>query len=100
MLLTPAQLEHYSLIFELNDHSGLGHLRVAELAAFLDSLGHGVPVAELEKMIVDVGVDEDADGSITKDGKAHSLNDYAAKFAYSRTKGSYIEPQNAYGLSR
>ena len=45
--LTPAQVEHYSHIFELNDHNGNGHLLVAELATFMDTLGHGVPVADL-----------------------------------------------------
>ena len=28
--LTPSQLEHYNNIFELNDHAGHGHLKVAE----------------------------------------------------------------------
>ena len=37
-----AQREHYQLIFELNDVSGHGHLKIAELADFMDSLGHGV----------------------------------------------------------
>ena len=39
-----------SLIFELNDHLGQD-LKVAELANFMDSLGHGVEVGELERMI-------------------------------------------------
>ena len=65
--LTADQLEHYSLIFDLNDVKGDGHLKVVELANFLDSLGHGVPASELEKMITDLGIHEDADGSITRD---------------------------------
>ena len=36
---------------------------------------------------------EGSDGSITKDGKAHSLNDYAAKFAYSRTRVPTLSPK-------
>ena len=62
--LTPAQREHYSLIFELNDHSDRNRLLVSELANFMDSLGHGVPVAELEVMMHDLGIVEDTDGSI------------------------------------
>ena len=50
-----------SLIYELNDHSGLGHLKVAELATFMDTLGHGVAVGELEQMMHELGIDEDAD---------------------------------------
>ena len=66
--LTTAQREHYTLIFELNDHDDSKHLKVSELAAFMDSLGHGVPVTELEAMLADLNIDEDADGCIELDG--------------------------------
>ena len=66
--LTAAQHSHYSLIYELNDHSGLGHLKVSELATFMDTLGHGVPVEELEQMMHELGIVEDADGTISKEG--------------------------------
>jgi len=34
----------------------------------MDSLGHGVPVTELEAMLADLNIDEDADGCIELDG--------------------------------
>jgi len=41
---------------------------VNELATFMESLGHGVPVAHLEQMMSDLGIDEDADGSVEPAG--------------------------------
>ena len=65
--LTPAQEEHFKLIFALNDHNGDGSIKVAELASFMGSLGHGLPAEQLEELIKDMGIDEDVDRSIFKD---------------------------------
>ena len=65
--LTPAQEEHFKLIFALNDHNGDGSIKVAELAGFMGSLGHGLPAEQLEELIKDMGIDEDVDRSIFKD---------------------------------
>ena len=42
--LTPAQEEHFNLIFSLNDTTNVGHIKVTELAQFMESLGHGLPI--------------------------------------------------------
>ena len=39
---------------------------MTELAAFMDTLGHGVPAAELESMMKELGIEEDADATIDK----------------------------------
>ena len=63
--LTPAQLLHYKLIFDLNDADGDGKVDVSDLASFLDSLGHGVPTDELEEMIDSMGIKE-VEGKVTE----------------------------------
>ena len=62
------QEEHFDLIFSLNDTTGAGHIKVAELAQFMESLGHGLPAHQLEEMIKDMGMDEDIDRTIFLDG--------------------------------
>ena len=61
---TRPQEEHFDLIFSLNDTTGAGHIKVAELAQFMESLGHGLPAHQLEEMIKDMGMDEEI-GRIT-----------------------------------
>lgn len=51
-------------VFELN--AGDDQLQVSDLASFMDTLGHGVKVSELERMLTDLGIDENDDGAITK----------------------------------
>ena len=57
--LTEAPSEHYS--------QGRGHLEVAELSWYMESLGHGVPTKELQEMMHEVGIDENKDGCIIED---------------------------------
>ena len=64
--LTQSQKSHYHLIFQINDHSNNGHLEVAELGRFIDSLGHGFSISELHEMLHEVGIIEDADDTITE----------------------------------
>ena len=52
--LTQSQKSHYHLIFQINDHSNNGHLEVAELGRFIDSLGHGFSISELHEMLHEV----------------------------------------------
>ena len=65
--LTSSQRQHYSVVFHLNDHDHSGHLKIKELSLYMESLGHGVSVTELEQMMHDVGITEDQDGTITED---------------------------------
>mmetsp|Transcript_6690 Transcript_6690/g.16254 ORF Transcript_6690/g.16254 Transcript_6690/m.16254 type:complete len:532 (+) Transcript_6690:2117-3712(+) len=62
--LTPAQVDHYKLIFHLNDHDSNGSLQISELSRYMYSLGHGVSPEDLEEMLHEVGIDEDHDGGI------------------------------------
>ena len=39
---------------------------MAELSRYMESLGHGVPIRELEDMLHEVGIDEDQDGAINE----------------------------------
>ena len=66
--LTSAQVDAYTLIFQLNDHNGKNRLEPAELSAFMNSVGHGMPVAELQRMMQELAVFVDVDGSIDLDG--------------------------------
>ncbi len=70
-----AQEEHFDLIFSLNDTTGAGHIKVAELAQFMESLGHGLPAHQLEEMIRDMGMDEEVDRTIFQDGFLPELSD-------------------------
>ena len=69
------QEEHFDLIFSLNDTTGAGHIKVAELAQFMESLGHGLPAHQLEEMIKDMGMDEDIDRTIFLDGFLPELSE-------------------------
>jgi len=64
--LPVAMAQHYKHIFELNDYNSSGDLYVAELSSFMESLGHGVSVSELEEMMHDVGISEDDKERITE----------------------------------
>ena len=48
---------------------------MAELAQFMESLGHGLPAHQLEEMIRDMGMDEDIDRTIFLDGFLPELSD-------------------------
>ena len=63
--LTPEQSKHFKLIFELNDADGDGKADLSDLASFLDSLGYGVPLRDLQEMIAGMGIEE-VEGKITE----------------------------------
>ena len=48
---------------------------MAELAQFMESLGHGLPAHQLEEMIKDMGMDEDIDRTIFLDGFLPELSE-------------------------
>ena len=64
--LTSNQKKHYHDIFQINDNSNSGFLKVEELCRFIDSVGHGVTVNELHEMISEVGIYEHDNGTITE----------------------------------
>ena len=57
--LTSSRRKHYHLIFQIHDHANNGHLEVAELSRFIDSMGR-FSIAELHEMISLAGIDEEA----------------------------------------
>ena len=65
--LTEFQLERFGEIFDLIDADGSGEIDVHELSSFMKSVGRDVPTGELLSLINEIGIDEDNDGTLSKE---------------------------------
>jgi len=62
--LTMPQIIHYNEIFVANDIENRGTLNVRELAHMMRTMGHGLSEHDLQKLIMDAGIDQDRNGKL------------------------------------
>jgi len=62
--LTKPQVVHYIEIFKANDIDNTGTLNVRELAHMMRTMGHGLSEHDLQKLIMDAGIDQDRNGKL------------------------------------